>query len=207
MADITIRIAEHSDSINIWEWRNDSETRRNSRSEDEITWEEHCAWFAKSLLNESRRILIGFNTDLGDAIGMVRFDLDTDGDSADVSINLDPKHRGRRLSKTMLSSAIDIYSKDFVCVLNAEIYDHNISSIKCFEHCGFSVYERNGKLLRLKNTNLVINAIEQIRARNNVNWMDLVRLAFRVAPKEAEDIFRKVNSDDGEISRLLKRLT
>ena len=38
MADITIRIAEHSDSINIWEWRNDSETRRNSNSEDEITW-------------------------------------------------------------------------------------------------------------------------------------------------------------------------
>ena len=150
IADITIRLAEHSDSKNIWEWRNDSETRRNSNSEDEITWEDHCAWFDKSLLNENRRILIGINTDSGEAIGVVRFDLDTDDDSAEVSINLNPKWRGKGLSKPLLSGAIDVYSKEHVCVLDAYIKLPNIPSIKCFEHCGFTAHERGEERLRLR---------------------------------------------------------
>jgi len=34
-----------------------------------------------------------------------------------------------------------------------------------------------------------------------------MRLAFRVAPHEAEDIFKNVNKDDGTIAALLNTLT
>jgi len=52
----------------------------------------------------------------------------------------------------------------------------------------------------------IIDAVEEARKGNNVNWMDLVRLAFEVAPDRARKIFAKINSSDGEISRLLDQL-
>tara|TARA_Y100001970_G_C13554736_1_gene518535 strand:- start:164 stop:352 length:189 start_codon:yes stop_codon:yes gene_type:complete len=51
-----------------------------------------------------------------------------------------------------------------------------------------------------------INQIERIRGKNNVNWMDILRLAFKHAPEEASKIMRRINTDDKKISNLLKKL-
>ena len=51
-----------------------------------------------------------------------------------------------------------------------------------------------------------INQIQRIRGKNNVNWMDLLRLAFKHAPKDASKIMKRINSDDKKISQLLKKL-
>ena len=52
-----------------------------------------------------------------------------------------------------------------------------------------------------------INIIQKIRARNNVNWMNILKLAFKHAPKEASLLMKKINSDDKKISQYLKKLT
>ena len=52
----------------------------------------------------------------------------------------------------------------------------------------------------------IIDEIEQIRARNNVNWMDVLRLAFRHAPDEARELMKKINMEDDRVSSLLKKL-
>ena len=39
--------------------------------------------------------------------------------------------------------------------------------------------------------NSVINNIEKIRSKNNKNWMNLLRLAFKHAPTEASKIIKK----------------
>ena len=52
----------------------------------------------------------------------------------------------------------------------------------------------------------IINKIEKIRSKNNVNWMDLLRLAFKYAPVEARMLIKKINRDDKKISNLLKTL-
>jgi hypothetical protein len=52
----------------------------------------------------------------------------------------------------------------------------------------------------------IIDEIEKVRARNNVNWMDVLRLAFRHAPEEARGLVRKINTEDSKISGLLKKL-
>lgn len=52
----------------------------------------------------------------------------------------------------------------------------------------------------------IIDEIERVRARNNANWMDLVRLAFRVAPEEAADIVSRILAQDEEISALGEEL-
>tara|TARA_B100002052_G_C15503948_1_gene428473 strand:+ start:163 stop:360 length:198 start_codon:yes stop_codon:yes gene_type:complete len=53
----------------------------------------------------------------------------------------------------------------------------------------------------------IINKIEKIRSKNNVNWMSILKLAFRHAPREASKLVRKVNSEDKKISSLLNKLS
>ncbi len=52
----------------------------------------------------------------------------------------------------------------------------------------------------------IIDRIEAIRGRNNKNWMDLLRLAFRHAPEEAAQIMTGIYMEDQEISRLVRML-
>jgi len=52
----------------------------------------------------------------------------------------------------------------------------------------------------------IIDEIEKVRTKNNVNWMDILRLAMTHAPKDAKSLVKKINKADGEISDLLGRL-
>ena len=52
----------------------------------------------------------------------------------------------------------------------------------------------------------IIDEIEKVRTRNNVNWMDILRLAFIHAPEDAKELMKKINTADDEISELLKKL-
>jgi len=54
---------------------------------------------------------------------------------------------------------------------------------------------------------LTIDKVERIRSKNNINWMNILRLAFKHSPKEAAKIMNKINKDDGKISKLLKDLS
>ena len=53
----------------------------------------------------------------------------------------------------------------------------------------------------------IISKIEKIRSKNNVNWMNILRLAFKLDPKSAAKIMKKINYDDKRISVLLNKLT
>lgn len=52
----------------------------------------------------------------------------------------------------------------------------------------------------------LIDEIEKIRTQNNVNWMDLLRLAFRSNPEETKKLIRKINTDDNRISEIFAKL-
>jgi hypothetical protein len=52
----------------------------------------------------------------------------------------------------------------------------------------------------------IIDEVERVRTRNNVNWMDVLRLAFRHAPDEARELMKKINQEDDQISALLRQL-
>lgn len=53
----------------------------------------------------------------------------------------------------------------------------------------------------------LIDEIERVRGKNNKNWMDLLRLAFREAPSEAAAIVSEIYREDGSISELARKLT
>ena len=52
----------------------------------------------------------------------------------------------------------------------------------------------------------IINQIEKIRSKNNVNWMNILRLAFKLDSVSASKIMKKINYDDKKISKLLSKL-
>ena len=64
-------------------------------------------------------------------------------------------------------------------------------------------------MAKLKNKNYIkiIKKIENIRKKNNVNWMNLLRLAFKYSPKQAAKIMSNIYIDDGRISKLVKKLS
>ena len=51
----------------------------------------------------------------------------------------------------------------------------------------------------MKNKDKLINSIQKIRVKNNKYWMDLLRLAFKHAPKEASSIVKKINSPPQQV--------
>ena len=52
----------------------------------------------------------------------------------------------------------------------------------------------------------IINQIEKVRKKNNVNWMNLLRIGFTHAPNQTKKTLTKIYSDDAKISKLLKKL-
>ena len=59
---------------------------------------------------------------------------------------------------------------------------------------------------RYKKALKIVDQIQKVRSKNNVNWMDLLRLAFRLSPRKATKLVKKINSEDNKISNLLKQL-
>tara|TARA_B100000989_G_scaffold262853_1_gene214485 strand:- start:108 stop:320 length:213 start_codon:yes stop_codon:yes gene_type:complete len=64
----------------------------------------------------------------------------------------------------------------------------------------------NKKNLYRKNLN-IINKIQKIRSKNNVNWMNLLKLSFKHYPKKSAQIMHNVLNDDKKISILVNQLT
>lgn len=60
----------------------------------------------------------------------------------------------------------------------------------------------------MKNKKLkIINQIENIRKKNNKNWMDILRIAIDKSPKETSKIMGNIYRDDNKISKLVKKLS
>lgn len=53
----------------------------------------------------------------------------------------------------------------------------------------------------------LISKLEDIRAKNNKSWMNLVRLAFKSSPVEAREIMKTIVDYDSQINELTKKLS
>ncbi|MDB9731894.1 hypothetical protein OAA92_03360 [Candidatus Pelagibacter sp.] len=57
-----------------------------------------------------------------------------------------------------------------------------------------------------KNYKKIIDQIQKVRSKNNINWMNILKLAFELDSKKASKIMKKINYDDKRIQDLLKKL-
>jgi UDP-MurNAc hydroxylase len=138
--EFTVCRAKPEDSAEIWQWRNDPLTKLMSISGDETSWEVHSNWYQAALANPSCTIYIGY---LGDTekVGVCRFDVNLKENIAEVSINLNPEHRGKGLSHRLLAASMKEFLGHQKIDLSAKIKKNNLASLKCFSTCGF-VFEK-----------------------------------------------------------------
>ena len=141
---IVVLRATKKDSKDIWEWRNDELTKKMSIATDGVSWETHKGWYEKSLVNPNRYLYLGFVND-SEKIGMCRFDVEANANIAEVSINVNPIHRGKKLSSQLLARCISAFFEEQSLVLSATIKKVNIGSIKCFESNGFVLLREDGE--------------------------------------------------------------
>jgi hypothetical protein len=52
----------------------------------------------------------------------------------------------------------------------------------------------------------LIDQIEKVRNTNNVNWMNLLRIAIQSNPADTMKVIREINTRDNEISTLFAKL-
>jgi len=60
--------------------------------------------------------------------------------------------------------------------------------------------------MKKKNYKEIFSKIENTRRKNNKNWMDILRLAFKNSPVEASKILSEIYKEDKNINILAKKL-
>lgn len=103
-------------------------------SSDEVSWEDHQLWYERSLRMSGRWILVGEDKD--HPVGVLRLDRSV-GDSATVSVNVNPECRGRGVGKQILALGADFAALLGLVSLEAAIKTENVASIALFRGAGF----------------------------------------------------------------------
>jgi len=62
------------------------------------------------------------------------------------------------------------------------------------------------KSLKIKKYLNIIKKIEKVRSKNNVNWMDVLRVALKHAPDETIKLMKNINKKDKKISNLFNSI-
>lgn len=150
---MVIRNAGIEDSRYLFEWRNDPNTRNASLNTDEIHWEDHEKWYLVVLQNP--KVVIYIAEDIpaeSSPLGMCRFNLSDQTDSAEVSINLNPEHRGKGLAQSILHDAIGVFTQHHpqVLELTATIRAENLPSMKIFVSENFVPQRTEDGVVELK---------------------------------------------------------
>lgn len=87
---------------------------------------------------------------------------------------------------------------------------HRQSQLPAIESWDLPIEEvlaRLDKDSKTKRDLALVDEIQSVRTKNNVNWMDLLRIALKAAPAETKSVLRKINSDDNRISELFRKLS
>jgi len=132
--NMIFRPATMEDARQLFDWRNDPQTRVNSINIKKVEWESHVTWLESSLVNSSRRIFIAMIE--GEAVGTIRLDDDSSKGKTELSWTIAPDQRGKGYGQAMVQAAIDLPLVKGKKIL-ARIKPENTPSIKIVEKLGF----------------------------------------------------------------------
>jgi RimJ/RimL family protein N-acetyltransferase len=181
--------------------RNDPLTRENSLNREKVDVENHKEWLKNSLQNDNRKIYIAEVNN--NPVGMIREDLIEESNIV-LSWAVSPSSRGRGYGTQMLNNI----TNDRVETFYAHIKSSNVPSAKMALKNNFTLESETDSLCVYKKRGFyeIISDIENVRRNNNVKWMDVLRLSFKTAPKEAKKLFCEINKNDMKVSELLQEL-
>ncbi|MDR9750352.1 UDP-2,4-diacetamido-2,4,6-trideoxy-beta-L-altropyranose hydrolase [Pseudomonas sp. SZMC_28357] len=135
-AVLELRRATAEDSRLLFDGRNAEAVRRQSLDARPIEWPAHQAWFAASLLDRQRLLLIAEAAD--GPIGVLRYDLS--GNEALVSIYLFEPRFGQGWGRALLARGEAYVAAHWpnLSAINAQVLPANPSSLNLFRHAGYA---------------------------------------------------------------------
>ena len=127
--NLYLRRATVDDARLIFEWANDPEVRGNSFNTDDILWDDHLAWFNRTLADESTLLFILMKDDA--PVGQVRL---ANSDKWQISYSIASVYRGQGYGKLILQLAENelVVEGHGGEKLYAEVKMDNIASQKIF---------------------------------------------------------------------------
>jgi RimJ/RimL family protein N-acetyltransferase len=114
------------DAERLFAWRNDPDSRANSRNEDDILWSDHLQWLSRVFASES--VLLYVAEENGIPLGTCRVDAD-----GELSWTVAPEHRGKGHGKEMVRLLAEAANRHLV----AEIKSSNLASLRIVQELGF----------------------------------------------------------------------
>lgn len=57
-----------------------------------------------------------------------------------------------------------------------------------------------------KNYKIILKKIENVRKKNNVNWMTILKIALEHNPNQTLRVMKKIHQKDSQISKLFKKI-
>ena len=144
---INIRAATISDCDDVYVWRSDPTSRSMFFDNSIPSYKEHKNWFNSMLDNADSKLFIGEVNST--KIGVCRFDRNYKIASVEVSININPKSRGRGFGKNFLASSIEYFQNTQRSALLAKIKPKNVASLKIFKSVGFKEISSKADVISL----------------------------------------------------------
>lgn len=122
-----------SDARLLFDWRNDSETRKNSFNTDVLIYESHVDWIKKTLDAKVPFFIMMKNNY---PIGQIR--LNESGGVFNISYSIATEYRGQGYGKEILLAVERRISRSRGrAVLRGEVKNDNVASYKAFERLGY----------------------------------------------------------------------
>jgi len=203
--NIKLQKIKKKDYFFLFNLRNSKDGRLASINSNIINYKEHLNWVSHYIKKNIILIIIKNKK----RIGCIR--LERKFKKSYVSIVLAKEYRGKGLGEASLK-LIEKF------VNNKNIYSivlkNNLKSIALFKSSNYNIIKSYKKYFlmkkQLKNTNKytkIIDQIEKVRKKNNSNWMNILRIAFKYDPIMAGKEMSKIYSEDKKISALAKKLS
>lgn len=187
--------------------RNNKSIRKKFFNSNIISINEHKVWFLKKIKNKKDLFLVIIKDK--NKIGTIRYDKKEF--YYEISISLLPKYQSKNIGSEALKASEKILKKGMIL---SNIKKNNPMSLKFFINNGYSILSKDKKIIlykvlnnqELAKNNKLIDQIQQIRKKNNVNWMDILRIAFESSPDKTKKVFKNIFIDDKSINAISKKL-
>jgi RimJ/RimL family protein N-acetyltransferase len=135
-----LRPAAMTDTSLLLGWRNDPQTKANSRNTERVRLAEHQQWLVQTLQNLDRQLYIA-EVD-GTPLGTVR--ADWDGRAYEISCTAAPEHRRKGYGREMVRLLVAMLDAP----VWAEIKEGNIVSVHIVKAAGMRLVTTEGGFLR-----------------------------------------------------------
>lgn len=131
--ELIIREALPSDVDVIFKWSNDPLVREQSFSSEKISYDSHCEWYSKKLVDKNSHLYIVEEKER--RLGLVRFH--KDNKEAVIGVVIDRDYRGQGYGAKLIKIGLEKYFDFNSLMVLAFIKKDNTASIRAFEKARF----------------------------------------------------------------------